>query len=175
MKRVLKQARWSNCTNTSWSLTADRTWCNFRFWHQVRYKTGCWTTGYVSKCISHPMSAAIYLTVFQRISKKFPSMSQCQGHHNKVVAHGRSWCEWLCCCLWIWWSHRTHFLCEIIIDPEPNASGEVVLQHRSPPCWALSLCSDPWSDIRPSGFGAFLSGGRDECSSGGDANPWVLY
>lgn len=35
-----------------------------------------------------PMSAAIYLTAFQRISKKFPSMPQCQGHHNKVVAHG---------------------------------------------------------------------------------------
>lgn len=48
-------------------------------------------------------------------------------------------------------------LCEVIIDPEPNTSGEVVVQHRPP--W--SLCPDPWSDIRPSGLGASLS--RDEC------------
>lgn len=104
-------------------------------------------------------------------------MPQRKGHHNKVVAGGHVTCMVLLLFVNMSVAQDSFFffLCEVIMDPEPNTSGEVVVRHRPPPCWALSLCPDPRSDILPPGLGAFLS--RDECSAGGDATPpppWVF-
>lgn len=105
------------------------------------------------------------------LSEKFPSMPQYQGHH-----HGLLWSLiWSCGCLIIHPSPRSHYSFEIIIIPEPNTSGGIVDKHTVPQCAGLlPSAPTPGSKVPLTGRVAFLSRGRDRCSTAGEENPWVF-